>query len=99
MDYALCYATDEEMGNTMKFAKLFDTCEKHQILVTIMRENELWGLALETWIEELGLVHTHFGFEDIADVKEAFEQCTAKMAKRIIADTILELQEEAEVVH
>jgi hypothetical protein len=99
VDPTLCYTPDEEMGNTMKFAKLFDTCDKHQILVTIMRENELWGLALETWVDELGLVHTHFGFNDMDDVLEAFEQCTVKMAKRIIADTILELQEEAEVVH
>jgi hypothetical protein len=79
----------------MKFAKLYDTCEKHQILVYIIKEEDKWGLAFETWVDDLGLVHSHFAFDSIKDCAQAFADTDEQVAGMIVADTLKELKEQA----
>lgn len=78
----------------MKFAKLYETCDKHQILVRLSMNGERFCVVFSTYIDDVGIVEVHHAFDEARESLDAFAAVTKRVAVGMISDSLKDLKDQ-----
>jgi hypothetical protein len=78
----------------MKFAKIYDTCEHHQILVRLTMHEDNYAVAFSTMVDDIGVMEVIHGFPTPSTARAAWEAATKSVASEMIKGALQDLRAE-----